>query len=178
MKKLIALVVVCLLLVGLCACETGPSLVGTAPADSKPSTEATSAPEDKAFKVGDVVELNDILVTFIGVTESTGSEYNKPEEGNVYVLCEFEIINNSDNELAVSSIMSFTAYCDDYSCDYSLGALLEKGNKDQLDGSVAAGKKMKGVVGYEVPADWKELEIHYITDLLSSNKIVFVATNN
>lgn len=178
MKKLIALVMACLLLLGLCACESGPSLVGTTPTNTQPSTESTSAPEDKAFKVGDVVEMNDILITFIGVTESTGSEYVKPAEGNVFVLCEFEIANNSDEELAVSSIMSFTAYCDDYSCDYSFGALMEKGNKDQLDGSVAAGKKMRGVVGYEIPTDWKELEVHYITDILSSNKVVFVATNS
>lgn len=178
MKKTLAILVACLLLLGLCACETGPSLVGTTPVDNTPTTEATSAPADKTFKVGDVVELDGVVVNFVGVTESTGSDFYKPESGNVYVLCEFEIANNSDEELAVSSMMSFKAYCDDYSCDYSLGALMAKGDKEQLDGSVATGKKMKGVVGYEVPADWKELEIHYITNILSSNKIVFVATNN
>lgn len=178
MKKMIALVMACLLLLGLCACESGPSLVGSTPSGNNSSTETTSAPADKTFKVGDVVELDDVVVSFIGVTKSTGSDFYKPAEGKVYVLCEFEITNNSDEELAVSSMICFKAYCDDYACDYSLGALMAKGDKDQLDGSVAAGKKMKGVVGYEIPADWKELEIQYTPDLLSSSKIVFVATNN
>lgn len=178
MKKMIALVTACLLLLGLCACESGPSLVGTMPSGNTTSTETTSAPADKTFKVGDVVELDDVVVSFIGVTKSTGSDFYKPADGNVYVLCEFEIANNSNEELAISSMLSFKAYCDDYACDYSLGALMAKGDKDQLDGSVAAGKKMKGVVGYEVPTDWKELEIQYTVDLLSSSKIIFVATNN
>ena len=181
MKKIIALVMACLLLLSLCACETGPSLVGTTPTgnnSNNTTTEATSAPSDKTFKVGDVVELNDVVVSFIGVTESSGSEFFKPEDGNIYVLCEFEIANNSKEELAISSIMNFKAYCDDYSCEYSLGALMEKGNKEQLDGSIAAGKKMKGVVGYEIPADWNELEIQFTANILSSNSIIFVATNN
>ena len=75
-------------------------------------------------------------------------------------------------------MLSFEAYCDDYACPYSLSALLEKGNKNQLDGTVAAGKKLKGVVGYEVPANWKELEISFTPDVWSGKDIVFIATNN
>ena len=45
-------------------------------------------------------------------------------------------------------MMSFEAYCDDYTCTFSLGALMEKGNKNQLDGTVAAGKIL--VDGYGV----------------------------
>ncbi len=179
MKKITSLIMACLLLFVLCACSSSePSLVGTASTDNTSSAETTTAPEDKTFKLGDAVELNNIVVSFVDVIESTGSEFNKPAEGNVYVLCEFEISNNSDEDLAVSSMLSFEAYCDDYACEYSLGALMDKDNKDQLDGTVAAGKKMKGVVGYEVPTEWQELEIHYTLDLLHSDKIVFVATNN
>lgn len=178
MKKIISFVLACFLLLCLCACTSEPSLVGTAPVDNNSAAETPTSDGNKVFKVGDTVELDDVVVTLLNVTKSTGSQFNKPDEGNVYVLCEFEISNNSKDELAVSSMLSFEAYCDDYACDYSLGALMEKGNKDQLDGSVAPSKKMKGVVGYEVPADWKELEIHYTLDILDNNEIVFVATNN
>ena len=139
MRKIVSLALVCLLLLNLCACFSGPTLVGTD--SSKPTSNNSTSLNGQKFKVGDSVELKDVVVKFIGVTENTGSQYNKPADGNVYILCEFEIINNSKEELAVSSMMSFKAYCDDYSCDYSLGALMEKGNKDQLDGSVAAGKR-------------------------------------
>lgn len=177
MKKITSLIIACILLLGLCACSSEPSLVGTAPAGNNSATETPTTEGDKVFKLGDAVELDGVVVSFVDIVENTGSDFNKPTDGNVYVLCEFEIANNSDEEVSVSSMLSFEAYCDDYACDYSLGALMEKGNKEQLDGTVAAGKKMKGVVGYEIPSDWKELEIHYTLDILNSNKIVFVATN-
>lgn len=177
MKRLISITLVFFLLFSLCACDVGPSLVGSNSGDNNSNNNSSSA-NAKTFKVGDSVELKGVVVTFLGVTENTGSTYNKPEDGNVFVLCEFEIVNNSKEELAVSSIMSFKAYCDDYACDLSFGALMEKGNKDQLDGSVAAGKKMKGVVGYEVPANWKELEVQYSLNILYDDMIVFIANNN
>lgn len=141
-------------------------------------SQNTGKDENKAFGIGEVAEIKDIKVTLLSVTESAGSTYNKPTEGNVFVLCEFEIANDSSSDLSVSSMMSFEGYCDDYACSYSIGALLEKGDKNQLDGTVAAGKKLKGVIGYEVPVDWKEMEIHFTPDLLSQKELVFIATNS
>ena len=37
-----------------------------------------------------------------------------PSDGKVYVVFEFEIENNSDRDIAVSSMLSFEAYIDDY----------------------------------------------------------------
>lgn len=141
------------------------------------SSSQVSAPKT-SFSVGETAELNDVLVSLVNVSESTGSAYNEPTEGNIFVICEFEIANNSDKEINVSSMISFEAYCDDYACTYSLGALLEKENKNQLDGTVAPGKKFNGVIGYEVPTDWKELEVHFSPDFLSGKDIIFIATNN
>ena len=177
MKKIVSSVMLFVLLLSLCACSSEPTLIGTTPT-SNPTTEATEDVSKQEFGLGDTVELDDVVVSFLDITTSTGSDFNKPADGKIFVLCEFEITNNSPEELAVSSMLSFEAYCDDYSCDYSVGALMEKGEKSQLDGAVASGKKMKGVIGYEVPTDWKELEIQYTVDILSDDKIVFLATNN
>lgn len=178
MKKITSLVLIGVLMLGLCACSSEPSLVGTAPTGNNVSIETTAASADNTFKLGDQVELDGVVVSFIDLIESTGVQFAAPAEGKVFVLCEFEITNNSSEELAVSSMLNFEAYCDDYSCEYSLSALMAKEDKDQLDGSVAAGKKMKGVIGYEIPSDWKELEIQYTPNILSDNKIVFTATND
>lgn len=177
MKKIIVLITACVLILSLCACDFEPSLVGTVPANNSDNID-TPSNSNNVFKLGDVVELSDVTVSFVDVVTSTGSDFNKPTDGNIFVLSEFEISNNSSEELAVSSMMSFEAYCDGYSCNLSLSALMEKGNKNQLDGTVAAGKKMKGVVGYEVPSDWQELEIHYTIDVFTGKDIVFVATNS
>lgn len=150
-----------------------------------PSQDSGSIPsqppekeEKSAFYAGETVEMKGINVTLVSVTESEGSAFNAPTDGNVFVLCEFEIANNSAKEIAISSMLSFEAYCDDYTCTFSLGALMEKGSKNQLDGTVAAGKKFNGIIGYEVPTDWKELEIIFTPDFWTGKDITFIATNN
>lgn len=133
------------------------------------------------FKVGETAELNNVRVTMTDYSESNGSQFNKPAEGNVFVTVEFEIENNTDKELTISSILSFDAYADDYALEYSLPAMTsatmeDNSNANQLDGSIAAGKKMKGVVAYEAPSDWKKIEIHFTDDVWSNNKFKFEIT--
>lgn len=177
---LIVLVVFCVLVVIIAASGSSdePKKVENAGTNKvESSVENKEEANNNEFHVGDTAELKDVLVTLVDVSESNGSQFNTPTDGNVFVICEFEITNNSNQEIAVSSMMSFDAYCDDYACTYSLGAMLEKDNKNQLDGTVAAGKKLNGVVGYEVPTDWKELEVRFTPDFWSGKDIVFVANN-
>ena len=147
------------------------------PGVTTPKTNKNNSNKKTEFYIGETAELKNIRVTLMDVSVSSGSSYNKPADGNVFVICEFEIANNSKEEITVSSILNFEAYCDDYACEYSLSALMEKGSKNQLDGTVAAGKKMRGVIGFEVSADWIELEIRYTPDLWSEKQIIFVANN-
>lgn len=147
-------------------------------ADQEEATEETKAQteeteEKSSFGIGETAELNDIQVTMLDYYESQGSEYNKPTEGYEFVMAEFEIVNNSDKELHVSSVMSFEGYADDYALNYSFSAALAKDGANQLDGTVAPGKKMNGVIGYEVPTDWKNIEIHFTDNVWSSSKFKF-----
>lgn len=179
MKRMSLLILVVMLVVSVSGCVTlnntgeEPTMVG-----SNTNAQATQAPTQtpKQFKVGEIASLKDILVTFVGATESKGSEYNKPAEGNVFLICEFDIENKSDKEITVSSMLSFEAYVDDYSTDLSISGLIEKGNKQQLDGSIAAGKKMNGIIAYEVPSSYKEIEIKFSPDVWAGSDITFVKT--
>ena len=148
------------------------------PGESQVGTSSGSNKDDKnVFSVGEYAELRGVKVSLVSVTKSMGSDFNTPTDGNVFVLCEFEIINESEAEVSVSSMLSFDAYCDDYACSLSLSALLEKGNKNQLDGTVAPGKKINGVIGYEVPVDWENIEIHFTPNFWNGKDITFIAAN-
>ena len=70
-------------------------------------------------------------------------------------------------------MLSFEAYVDDYSTNMNLSALLSV-DKSQLDGSVAAGKKMNGVIGYEADSDWSSIEIRFKPDFWSGSEFTFV----
>ena len=125
------------------------------------------------FSLGEIAELDDVRVTLTDYKESSGSEWNKPSDGNVFILVQFEIENNSQEEIAISSMMSFEAYADDYAANLSIGALAEN-SETQLDGTVAPGKKMKGWIGYEIPKDWGKFEVQFVDSIWSSTPFKFV----
>ena len=153
MKKTVTFLLVCVLLLGLCSCG------------------------NKTPGPGDTISQDDIDVTFIGI-ETVDNPSISPAEGKIFVLCEFEIANNTGKAFGVSTLMSFQAYCDEYACDLSLGALMEKGNKAQLDGTIADGNKLQGVVGFEIPENWQKLEIHYTPNVANASKFIFAANND
>ena len=135
-----------------------------APVASIETTEATAD-----FTVGDTVTKKDIYVTLTDVREFDG-DFLHPEDGNVFVAFELEIENKSEKPLAISSLMCFEAYFDDYAANISLGAQTESG-ENQFDGEIAPGKKMKGAICYEVPADWASAEIRFNPDLYGADFI-------
>jgi len=154
--------------------NTSSSAGGNSNESQQNSVESSSEEEkETVFRKGEIAELNGVQVTLTDYKESTGSEYNKPTDGNVFLMAEFEIANNTEKELAVSSVMSFDAYADDYALNFSFSALMEK-EGNQLDGTIAAGKKLKGWIGWEVPADYQNVEIHFTDNVWSSDKFVFV----
>lgn len=168
-------VIVAILVVGIAGGSSGgsnePEKVGEVEASA--SSPAPSEDVKTEFTVGDIVQLNDIVVTLTDVSENTGAQFFTPTDGNVFVVCEFEIENNSSADIAVSSMLSFEAYVDDYATSMSLSAMLSV-DTAQLDGTIAAGKKMHGVIGYEVPEDWSNIEVRFTPDFWSGKEIIFV----
>lgn len=142
--------------------------------DSSPTTgQKPSNSESKKFTKGETAEYKNVQVTLTDYFESNGSEYLKPTDGNIFLIVEFEIANNSKEEISVSSLLSFDAYVDGYSTSLSISAETSIENASSLDGTVAAGKKIKGILGYEIPSDWKEFEINYTHDIWDDTKFEF-----
>lgn len=133
--------------------------------------------EQLVYGINETANYENISVTLKSVEESTGSYYLEPADGNIFLICEFEIENNSNSELAISSMLSFEAYIDDYAAQIDLSALTSS-DLPQLDGKVAPGKKMHGIVGYQASEEWETIEIQFLADVWANSTIKFSATNN
>lgn len=142
------------------------------------SEEEKEKPKKTTYKVGETATQNDVKITLKSVKTSKGEKYNEPDKGKVFLICEFEIDNQSEDDLAISSELTFEAYVDDYSLNQDvMGYGLEQfESKNQLDGDVGAGKKMNGIISYQVPNDWKKLEVKVQPDFWDK-KIKFTAEN-
>ena len=151
-------------------------LIGVAGGSSIPSTPTvTHAPS--VYSIGDTAESNGVKVTLVNAETGHGSQYLTPSAGNIFVTLEFEIENDSSSDINVSSIASFEAYCDDYSVTESITAVTLS-DKSTLDGNVAAGKKMNGVISYEVPEDWQNLEVTFSPSFWSNHSVTFEVKSN
>lgn len=146
-------------------------------AQSTESAKSTESQTEKTqFAVGEVAEYEGVQVSVLNYEESTGNDWGSPAEGKVFVFANIEITNNTDKEISVSSMMSFDSYCDDYKLDFSSSALMASSTdkRQQMDGSIVAGKKLNGWIGLEVPTDWKTIEINYKDNVWLSSNFKFV----
>ena len=173
MKKLVCILLCLCLLCGLTACtvEDKPSKETETNAESE-ATKATEKKEE-TFELNETAVFNNLKVTATEVKESEGTEYFKPADGNIFVGVKFTIENTSEETQNLSSLLCFTAYADDVKCDYSFSAACVF-TDGSLDGDIAAGKKMIGWYSVELPADWKNLQVDFIPDLLSNTPAQFV----
>lgn len=146
-------------------------------ADASAEKPKEEAPEPEFFKVGETAETKSVKATVSGIEKPAGNEFNKPSDGNEFVMVNIEIENISDKELHISSVMSFNAYADDNVVDYSIMAQTAKEGAKTMDGTIAPGKKLAGCISYEAPKDWKQLEIHFEPEAFRDTKIKWVIDN-
>lgn len=115
-------------------------------------------------------------ITLVGCKESEGNSIWKPDSGNIFILVEFIIENNTKEEIAVSAILDFYAFYDGFACDNSFkaGTVVDH----SMNGYIPVGRKMRGQVAWEITKDWEKLEVHYKPVLWGDERVVFIIHNN
>ena len=90
----------------------------------------------------------------------------QPKDGYHYVTCEFEFENVSSSDQTVTAY-SFDCYADGIDCAGSYF------REDNISATMSAGRKAKGTVTFEVPDDAKVVEVEYLSNYWTSNRVVF-----
>lgn len=150
------------------------------------NSSGSNSPAGSRYGQGEVALIGDFEMTLVEVKEIQGNNVPnefKPGEGNVYLLVYFEIKNTSTLDQQLSTMLQFTAYVDNYITTQSIWAkaieIYNSGNfVDTLDTSIASGRQIVGSIGYEVPKDWKLLEIEFTPNAFNvSQKAIFQVEN-
>lgn len=109
----------------------------------------------QSAKLFDEIKMNDLMS-------------DKPEEGKQFLILFFEVENVSGED-DYFNYFYVEGYVDGYSQDMKI-LLSKPDGADTLTGDVAAGKKMKGQLTWEVSKGWKEFEVSYKNDPITSAK--------
>jgi hypothetical protein len=174
MKKILALLLCGVMLLSLAACvedDTPQKEVSGQSGES--TTQQTPENTKDTFGLNETAVFSDLKFTATEISESTGTDFFTPEDGNVFVGIKFTIENISSEDQSISSILLFDGYVDDVKCSYSLNASIVF-DEGSLDGELAPGKKLVGWYSLEVPKDWKTIELDVQSSWLSSSSATFV----
>lgn len=144
---------------------------------SVPSEESSETPQTAT--VGQSVEGPDWKISLLSAKTydkiTDGMLETTPDEGKVYLVCFFEVENVSDED-NYFNYFYVESYVDGYNEDISV-LLSEVDGNSILSGDVAAGKKLKGYLAWQVDPDWEELEVSYKSDVWTGDKAAtFVVT--
>lgn len=190
MKKILAFLMAAAIAVSAAGCTIEKSgeeskVITDIPSSSEESKEEPqeepeeSKEEATAAKVGQSVEGPDwkISLTSAKTYEKITDDFveTTPDEGKIYLICFFEVENVSDKD-DYFNYMNIESYIDGYNDTISV-LLTDVDGYSTLAGDVAAGKKLKGYLAWQVDPNWKELEISYKTDFWTGDKAAtFVVT--
>lgn len=144
--------------------------------DSTTSESVNTEPMDTDFGIGDTADFDGVQIKLSSAILSKGDgKFVRPDNGKYFLELIFYIDNQSSSDISVSSMVSFEAYCDDFSLNQDLIGYQapEVDGISQLDGSVAAGKKMNGVISYQVPQDFSTFEISFAPSFWRNNKVTY-----
>lgn len=135
--------------------------------DSGYVLEANGAATQNAYSVGDIVESSSLKISYLSCEEYiSDNEFIQPRDGYHFVTCEFEFENvgSSDEYISVSD---FDCYADGVNCNASYS------RDDALNATLSAGRKTKGTATFEVPVDAEVVEVEYLSNYWTSNRVVF-----
>ena len=157
--------------VGILAASQGatstPPGASQAPAGNTPSTGNTPAPTQAPAgnAIGKPVVVNvDWTVTLNSVKKSTGSEFDQPKAGNIFLVVNVTMQNTSGATQNASSIGQWSirdASGQTYTQDITYGS--------GPDGTVAANGKIRGNIAYEVPKSVHSFTLQFVADIGSTD---------
>lgn len=171
MVKRFAWLVVCALLLMFfasgCGETTQPEKVT---AENKAETEAENNKAPNVYAVGDSVKMGGLVFTVNGTGTSTGSQFIKPKDGNIYFIVDCTIENTSGEAAHLSSLIMFKLVDDD---GYNYNITIGPETKGSLDGELAPGRIMRGELAFEVPAQASSLELIFGPNVFGSGQAIY-----
>ena len=94
----------------------------------------------------------------------------RPDNGNIYFIVDCTIENSSNEAVHLSSLLMFSLVdAEGYNYNITIGPE----TKGSLDGELAPGRKMRGELAFEVPAQANSLELIFEPNVFGSGQAIY-----
>jgi len=133
--------------------------------------ETTEEVVDNIFRVGDVLETKKVKLSYLSCGEYTDENmFVEAGEGKKLIYFEFEFENIGSSDTSVG-FFDFDCYADGYEAKNSM---CTADNAMTSITSLSPGRKMGGIVVFEVPQNAESIEVEYETSYWTQDKAIFV----
>lgn len=140
-----------------------------APTERPAATAAPAGPQ--RYAIGDVIQLGDTAIAVLGWSTPAGTQFAKPEDGKRFVAVELLIANQGGQSTNLSTLAQMSLKDgEDRRYPIDLLATTATGGATP-DGELTPGERVRGAVGFQVPADASGLTFVFDGGLFSSGKI-------
>ena len=125
----------------------------------------------QSYKIGDAIQLGDIVVTVNSASPLDGDDFNKPDPDMQFMIVDITLENKMDKPVSISSMLQMVLK-DETGQLYDQDLMAQVASKsDAPNGELAAGEKLRGKIGYEVPAGVTGLQFVFEGDLFDAGKV-------
>lgn len=179
-KKLVTILMCGIMAFSLVACgssteQKSKSNEGTKTEDNQKDSENETKTEEKKeetkefYAIGEEVKLDNNKLVVNSVEKSAGGEFDKPQDGNEFVIVNVTISNDGDSEI------SYNPY--NFEMQNSQGQIKDQAfttvNTDTAlhDGKLAAGGTVSGTIAFEQPVGDTNLVLKYKADMFNNKEI-------
>lgn len=172
MKNIILILLLTMtLMLGATACGQTGQTTGPIAAPTITATQAQTSANTASHSLGQTREVEGVKITLNQVTESSGNATHTPESGQVFLLLEFTILNDSAKGSTIGMIFKFsvdgsTAQDDVTATQVAAGPALQP--------TLAFGETMTGFVGLRAPQHWQTLEIQFTPHAVGDSAVFTV----
>lgn len=142
---------------------------GGASSNNTGSNDNVSEEVKEFYAVGEEVKLGDNVLVVNSVEKSAGSEWDKPKNGNEFVIVNVTIKNGGSSEISYNPF--------DFQMQNSQGQITDQAfttiNTDTAlnSGSLASGGQVSGTIAFEGPVGDEGLVLKYKANMFSSKEV-------
>lgn len=142
--------------------------------DTTQTSNTKEQPSQETYKVGDKVQMSDIILTVNKVETAQGGQYTKPSEGNQWIDVNMTLENIGSSQQYITTMgQMFVIDGDNNQYQVAVtGKRLENAGSLGMDGALIAKAKKTDWVGFEVPKTAKGLKLQYNASFYSNKKIL------
>ncbi len=163
MKKIVFALMISLMLFAVgCSSNEEPS----------PTTTATTQIKSE-YLLNETATLDNIEITLLEVSPIAPTDNHTPVQGTSFIGCKFKLENKGDSEINIDPLINFSTTVDELPAVISLSAQNAADNQTALGGVLAPNQTMEGIIPYQVPTDYNQLNITVSMEIGDSDVRVF-----